>query len=41
MPLILTLWIANYEVYGVRKMWKALVRAGEDVGREHRARRLT
>ncbi len=38
MPLILTLWIANYEVYGVRKMWKALARAGEDVGRDQVAR---
>lgn len=38
MPLILTLWVANYEVYGVRKMWKALAREGETVGRDQVAR---
>ncbi len=38
LPLILTLWRANYEVYGVRKMWKALRRAGETVGRDQVAR---
>jgi putative transposase len=31
---LLALWRANYEVYGVRKLWKAMVRAGEDVGRD-------
>jgi putative transposase len=35
---ILALWKANYEVYGARKMWKALARAGEGVGRDHVAR---
>jgi len=30
---------ANYEAYGQRRMWKALLRAGEDVGRDH-VRRL-
>jgi putative transposase len=34
MPLIMTLWTANYQVYGIRKMWKALTRAGEPVGRD-------
>ena len=29
----------NYEAYGARRMWKALGRAGEDVGRDH-VRRL-
>ena len=29
---------ANYGVYGVRKMWHALRRAGIDIGREHTAR---
>ncbi|WP_245617689.1 IS3 family transposase [Nitriliruptor alkaliphilus] len=38
MPLLLTLWTANYEVYGIRKMWKALQRAGEAVGRDQVAR---
>ena len=28
----------NYEVYGARKMWKALRRAGEDIGRDQVAR---
>jgi putative transposase len=35
---IMTLWTANYSVYGARKMWKALQRAGEDVGRDQVAR---
>ena len=26
---------ANYEAYGYRRMWKALLRAGEQVGRGH------
>ncbi len=35
LPIILTLWMANYEVYGVRKMWKAMGRAGHtDIGRD-------
>jgi putative transposase len=35
---LLALWTANYEVYGVRKLWKAAMRAGEDVGRDRVAR---
>jgi putative transposase len=35
---VLTLWQANYSVYGARKMWKALTRAGETVGRDQVAR---
>ena len=35
---LLSTWSANYEVYGVRKMWKALGRAGEHVGRDQVAR---
>jgi putative transposase len=31
---------ANYCAYGYRRMWKALLRTGEDVGRD-RVRRLT
>jgi putative transposase len=38
MPLILTLWVANYKVYGVHKMWKAMRRSGEDLGRDQVAR---
>jgi len=37
-PLILALWVANYRVYGVHKMWKALHRSGETVGRDQVAR---
>jgi putative transposase len=32
------LWEDNYRVYGVHKMWKALRRAGVDVGRDRVAR---
>ena len=38
LPLLVSLWTANYQVYGVRKMWKALARAGEHVGRDQVAR---
>jgi len=35
LPIILTLWTRNYRVYGVRKMWKAMGRAGHtDIGRD-------
>jgi len=37
-PLLLALWVANYRVYGVHKMWKALHRSGEIVGRDQVAR---
>ncbi len=35
---LLALWMANYEVYGARKLWKAARRAGEAVGRDQVAR---
>jgi len=35
---IVTVHQANYEVYGVRKMWKAMRRAGTDIGRDQVAR---
>jgi nitrogen regulatory protein PII len=35
---VMTVWKANYSVYGVHKMWKALQRAGEDIGRDQVAR---
>jgi len=38
MAVIVTLWQANYRVYGVRKLWKALARSGESVGRDQVAR---
>jgi putative transposase len=31
---LLALWKANYEVYGVRKMYKALLREGHQIGRD-------
>ena len=37
-PLLLALWVANYRVYGARKLWKAAGRAGEDLGRDQVAR---
>ena len=36
--MLLALWMANYEVYGVRKMWKAARRAGQHIGRDQVAR---
>ena len=36
--MIKVLFDANYGVYGARKMWKAMRRAGEDVGRDQVAR---
>jgi len=38
LPLLLSVWVANYRVYGARKLWKAMGRAGEDVGRDQVAR---
>ena len=34
MPILLGLWMANYRVYGARKLWKAAQRAGYQVGRD-------
>jgi len=36
--MIKVLFDANYGVYGARKMWKAMRRAGEDIGRDQVAR---
>ena len=38
MPILLALWVANYRVYGARKLWKAAQRAGHDIGRDQVAR---
>ncbi|MEX0706016.1 MAG: IS3 family transposase [Nitriliruptoraceae bacterium] len=38
MPVLLQLWRDNYCVYGARKLWKAVRRAGHDVGRDQVAR---
>jgi putative transposase len=37
-PLLRQLWEDNYQVYGVRKLWKTARRAGHDVGRDQVAR---
>ncbi len=34
----MALWLANYAVYGKRKLWKAARRGGHDIGREQTAR---
>ena len=38
MPMLMTLWIANYRVYGARKLWLAARRAGHEIGRDQVAR---
>ena len=38
MPILLTLWRANYSVYGARKLWKAARKAGHVIGRDQVAR---
>jgi putative transposase len=38
LPLVRLVHAVNYSVYGVRKMWHALRRLGEDVGRDQVAR---
>ena len=38
MATLVSLWTANFKVYGVRKLWRAAKRAGEDVGRDQVAR---
>src|SRR4051812_37000329 len=38
---IVTVHQANYEVYGVRKIWKAMRRGGEDIGRDQVARLMS
>ncbi len=38
MPILSALWIANFKVYGARKLWKAARRAGHDIGRDQTAR---
>ena len=37
-PILLTIWKANYSVYGAHKLWKAARRAGHDIGRDQVAR---
>ena len=37
-PILVALWVANYSVYGRRKLTKAARKAGHDVGRDQVAR---
>jgi transposase InsO family protein len=37
-PQLCDLWENNFQVYGVRKLWKAARRAGIDIGRDQTAR---
>ncbi len=38
MPVLLSLWKANYSVYGARKLWIAARNAGHEIGRDQVAR---
>ncbi len=33
-PILMALWVANFKVYGARKLWLAARRAGYDIGRD-------
>jgi putative transposase len=37
-PILVSLWTANYRVYGAHKLWKAARRAGHVIGRDQVAR---
>jgi putative transposase len=37
-PVLTALWTTNFKVYGVRKLWRAALREGEDLGRDQVAR---
>jgi len=37
-PILVAVWQSNYRVYGARKLWKAALRAGHEVGRDQVAR---
>jgi len=38
LPQLCDLWEGNFQVYGVRKLWKAARRAGIDIGRDQTER---
>ena len=38
MPILMAMWVANCQVYGAHKLWKAARRAGHDIGRDQVAR---
>jgi len=37
-PILVAIWVANYRVYGAHKLWKAVRRAGHEIGRDQVAR---
>ena len=37
-PVLVKIWEDNYRVYGARKLWKATLRAGHNIGRDQTAR---
>jgi len=39
-PILLTLWNANFKVYGAHKLWKAARRAGHGIGRDQVGRHV-
>jgi hypothetical protein len=41
LPIVMALFVANYRVYGARKLWLAAQRAGHDIGRDQVARLMT
>ena len=41
LPIVMALFVANYRVYGARKLWIAAQRAGHDIGRDQVARLMT
>ena len=41
LPIVMALFVANYRVYGARKLWIAARRAGHDIGRDQVARLMT
>jgi len=41
LPIVMALFVANYRVYGARKLWIAARRAGHDIGRDQIARLMT
>ena len=41
LPIVMALFVANYRVYGARKLWIAAQRAGHDIGRDQVTRLMT
>lgn len=37
-PVLVAIWMANFRVYGVQKLWKAARRSGHDIDRDQVAR---